>query len=87
MEWNVIFNLIDPKLLIVVAVCWVVGVVVKQTPRIPDWAIVYIVTVVAVGFAIALLGFTAEVILQGILCGAFAVYGHQLVKQTKGRDE
>ena len=40
MDWNMIWQLIDPKLLIVVAVCWVIGYVLKQTPRVPNWGIV-----------------------------------------------
>lgn len=87
MEWNAIFSLINPMLLVVVAVCWCLGYMLKQTPRVPDWMIVYIVTVAAVLFTVWLIGFGAEAIIQGVLCGAFAVYGHQLVKQAKERDE
>ncbi len=88
MEWNAIFNLIDPKLLIVVAACWVIGYILKQTPSVPDWSIVYIVTLLAVVFTVWLLGWSPEALIQGVLCGAFAVYGNQLVKQTKkGIDE
>lgn len=83
MEWNAIVNLIDPRLFIVVAVCWVVGFIIKQTPNVPDWCIIYIVTAVAIVFAVLLIGMTAEVIMQGILCGAVAVYGNQLIKQAK----
>ncbi|MFX3635468.1 MAG: phage holin family protein [Candidatus Pristimantibacillus sp.] len=83
MEWNAIFQLIDPKLIIVVAVCWVVGYVLKETPRVPNWLIVYIVTLVAVALTIWLIGFGPDAIIQGVLAGAFAVFGHQIVKQTK----
>ncbi|MDQ0114343.1 phage holin family protein [Paenibacillus harenae] len=83
MEWNAIFELIDPKLLIVVAACWVIGYVLKQTPRVPNWSIVYIVTAVAVLFTIWLVGFSAEAVIQGVLVGAFAVFGHQIAKQAK----
>ncbi|GIO39087.1 holin [Paenibacillus antibioticophila] len=83
MEWNAIIEFINPELLIVVAACWIIGYVLKQTPRIPDWTIIYAVTVVAVAFAIVMLGFTPQSVLQGILCGAVAVYGNQLVKQAK----
>lgn len=88
MEWSAIFNLIDPKLLIVVAACWVIGYVLKQTPSVPNWSIVYIVTLVAVVLTVWLLGWGPESLIQGVLCGAFAVYGNQLVKQAKkGVDE
>lgn len=87
MEWKMILELIEPRFLIVVAVCWAIGVIVKQTPRVPDWTIVYIVTLVAVLLTIWLIGLSAESVIQGILCGSFAVYGHQLIKQSRGRDK
>ncbi|ASA21940.1 phage holin family protein [Paenibacillus donghaensis] len=83
MEWNAIANFIEPELLIVVAVCWVIGYILKQTPRVPDWTIIYLVTLGAVVLVSLTLGFNAESVLQGILCGAVAVYGNQLVKQAR----
>ncbi|GIO57932.1 phage holin family protein [Paenibacillus cineris] len=89
MDWNMIWQLIDPKLLIVVAACWIIGYVLKQTPKVPDWSIVYAVVVVAVLLTVWMLGWSAESLIQGVLAGAFAVFGHQAVKQTKksGEDE
>jgi heme A synthase len=83
MEWNMIFELIDPRLLIVVAACWVIGWVLKKTPKVADWSIVYIVIILAVWLTIGILGLSVEAVIQGILSGAFAVFGHQAVKQTK----
>jgi hypothetical protein len=82
MSWDEIANLIDPRLLIVVAACWVIGYMLKQTPAVPDWSIVYAVTAVAVICSCLILGFHVESVLQGVLCGAVSVYGNQLVKQT-----
>ena len=86
MDWETLFGLIDPSLLVVVAACWALGVVLKQTPRVPDWTIVYAVTAAAVAAVVALQGFTVQSVIQGVLCGAFAVYGHQVVKQTRERE-
>lgn len=83
MEWNAIFQLIDPKLLVVVAVCWALGFSLKKTPKVSDWMIVYVVTLIAVLLTVWILGWGPETLIQGVLCGAFAVYGNQLVKQTK----
>ncbi len=77
-----IFELIDPRLLMVVAACWVIGYILKITPKVPDWSIVYIVVVFAVIFAVGMMGWGIESIIQGILTGAFAVFGHQAVKQA-----
>lgn len=81
-DWTFIYSLIKPELGGVLAVCWIVGYVLKRTPRVPDWSIIYVVTLVAVIMACLLLGLGAESVIQGVLCGAFAVYGYQLVKQT-----
>lgn len=83
MEWSIIFELIKPTLFVVVGACWVMGYMLKQTPRVPDWTIVYIVVGLAVGFTVGLLGWSVEAIIQGILAGAFSVFGHQVLKQTK----
>ncbi|MGO4540390.1 phage holin family protein [Paenibacillus sp. 2TAB19] len=87
MEWSAIFELIDPKLLIIVAACWVIGYVLKDTPGVPNWTIVYIVTAIAVLLTIWFVGFSAVAVIQGVLVGAFAVYGHQVIKQAKERAE
>lgn len=83
MSWDTIYGLIDVRLLVVVAVCWVIGYALKQTPKVADWTIVYVVTAVAVLLAVWMLGFGPESLIQGVLAGAFAVYGNQLVKQVK----
>ncbi len=82
MEWAAIQAMIPPELASVLAVCWVAGYVLKRTPWVPDWSIVYVVTAVAILMTCLLLGPTAESVIQGILCGAVSVYGHQLVRQT-----
>lgn len=87
MDWNAVLEFINPELLIVVAACWIIGFTLKQTPKVPDWTIIYIVTGVAIVFACLLLGFTVESVIQGILCGAFAVYGNQFIKQFKKSGE
>ena len=86
MDWETLFALIDPSLMLVVAACWALGVILKNTPRVPDWTIVYVVTGLAVVLVVALQGLTVQAVIQGVLCGAFAVYGHQVVKQTKERE-
>lgn len=88
MEWNAVSSFIKPELLLVLTVCWVIGYILKQTPRVPDWTIIYIVTLLAISVVCLMQGLSPDSVLQGILCGAVAVYGNQLVKQTKkGVDE
>lgn len=83
MEWEIINGLIDARLLIVVAACWVIGYVLKKTPKVPDWTIIFIVTGAAITFVILMLGLSVESVVQGILVGAVAVYGNQFIKQAK----
>ncbi|MFF2480255.1 phage holin family protein [Paenibacillus sp. NPDC058071] len=82
MDWEVIIHLVDPELFIVLAACWVSGYAFKQTPLVADWLIVYLVAIIGIVFVCLLRGFMPESILQGVLCGAVAVYANQLIKQT-----
>jgi hypothetical protein len=86
MDWETVFELIDPQLFLVVAACWCLGYILKKTPRVPDWTIVYFVTLATVLFTIGLMGLSIRSVIQGLLCGAFAVYGHQIVKQSRERE-
>jgi NhaP-type Na+/H+ or K+/H+ antiporter len=76
-------NYIVQEALIVIPVLWILGVFLKRTPKIKDWVILWILLGVGVAFTVAILGFTAEAIMQGVLVAGAAVLGHQLVKQTK----
>ncbi|APO46805.1 hypothetical protein BS614_24025 [Paenibacillus xylanexedens] len=83
MEWEIINGLIDARLVIVLAACWIIGIVLKQTPRVPDWTIIFIVTAVAIVFVLLMLGLSVESVVQGILVGAVAVYGNQSSNKLK----
>lgn len=83
MEWSVIASYIKTELLIVVAVCWIIGYILKQTPKVPDWTIIYVVTLAAIILVVLTTGLKVDSVLQAILCSAVAVYGNQLVKQAK----
>ncbi|CDN41218.1 phage holin family protein [Paenibacillus sp. P22] len=83
MSLDSLSEVLDPGLAIVVAACWVIGMILKGTPQIPDWSIVYVVTALAVVLAMALQGWTLHNALEGLVAGAMAIYGHQLFKQTR----
>lgn len=88
MEWTNISELIDARLIVVVAACWVCGYILKQTPKVPNWTIIYSVTTIALVLTIWMLGWSPESLIQGILAGAFAVYGNQIIQQTaRGVDQ
>ena len=68
--------------LILVAVLWVIGALLKRS-ELPDKYIIWSLLGVGIGLAVGLLGFSVESVIQGILVTGLAVFGHQLVKQTK----
>jgi len=47
----------------------------------------YALLVIGIGFTIALIGLSPDSILQGVLVAGAAVFGNQLFKQYKERDE
>ncbi|MEK3792514.1 phage holin family protein [Paenibacillus sp. FSL R7-0204] len=56
MDWSIVSSFITPELMIVVIVCNVIGYILKKTPKVPNWSIVYIVTGFAVALAMVLVG-------------------------------
>ncbi len=81
--------LID-KMLILVPVLYIIGMMIKSTPKVKDWEIPWILLILGVGGAVAL-SFTAgiqivEAIIQGILVTGVTVFTNQLIVQTKAKD-
>ena len=72
--------LID-KALILIPVLMILGAILKNTPKLPNWIIPYIMLVLGILGGIGLIGFNAQGIIQGILVAGSAVFAHQLVKQ------
>ena len=72
---------------IVVVVLWVVGALLKRTPKVPDWAIVWLLLVLGVIGGLFIVGFTVQGVLQGVLAAAVAVFGHQMYKQTVKKND
>ncbi len=70
------------KALIIVPALWIIGSFLKHTPAIRDWIIPWILTGLGIVGAVAIMGVTAEAVVQGILVAGMAVLGHQLLKQT-----
>ncbi len=73
--------LID-KALILLPCLMILGAILKNTPKLPNWLIPYIMLVLGILGGIGLIGFNAQGIIQGILVAGSAVFTHQLVKQT-----
>lgn len=81
MEINIMDYIVE-KALILIPVLYILGLMLKQTNKIKDWTIPWILLVFGIIASIALMGFNTSAILQGILVTGATVYANQLVKQT-----
>ena len=82
-----ITNYIDGEMMIVIVALWVIGAFLKRTPNVPDWTIIWLLLVVGIVLAFFVIGFTAGAVIQGILVAGVAVLGHQLIKQTRDKNQ
>ena len=69
--------------LILIPVLIILGMIFKKTEKIPDKWIPLILLVFGIAGAFAILGFSADAAVQGVLVTGVAVYGEQVVKQLK----
>lgn len=74
---------VKPELLVLVAVIYVIGMFLKGTKYFPDELIPLILLVIAISICVFQIGFGVDAFIQGVLVTAAAVYGNQLIKQTK----
>lgn len=87
MDFGLVQSYLDPKMLIVIAALWVVGYLLKVSPIIPDKWIIWALTLLALVYAVIVLGFTGEAFIQGIIAAGIAVYTNQLVKQSSKQQQ
>lgn len=76
-----IINYIIDKALIVIPALWIIGKIIKEIPNIPNWIIPFALLIIGVPASMALIGWTIDGAIQGILVTGVAVYGNQIVKQ------
>lgn len=74
-------NFISNNVYIVSFVLFIIGLILKNTPKIPNWSIPYILCVLGIILCNIILGLSLNACLQGILTAGVAVYVHQLGKQ------
>jgi hypothetical protein len=81
-----ILEYIINEALIIIPVLWILGSFLKKTPRVQDWTIPWVLLVAGMLFAIGIIGFNVDAVVQGVLVAGAAVLGHQLLKQTTNRE-
>lgn len=74
---------IEPEMLIVVPALLFLGWMMKSTPKVPDWLIPYINTVVGIVAGILIIHSVVDGIIQGILVSAMSVLVYNLYRQWK----
>ncbi len=77
---------ITENALILIPVLNIIGVILKDTEKIPDKFIPIILLGFGVVGAIAIMGLSPESVVQGVLVTGTAVYGNQVVKQLKKKE-
>ena len=80
-------NYINKEALILIPILYIIGMLLKGTPKIKDWLIPYVLLVLGILGSNILLGFSLESTIQGILIAGTAVYTNQLYKQASKRNE
>lgn len=74
---------IQPEVLILVVVIYIIGMLLKGLNKVKDCYIPWILLIIAIILCIFLLGVNVNAFIQGVLITAAAVYGNQLIKQTQ----
>lgn len=77
-----LLDFLNQNYYMLVPALWVIGYALKQTPKIPDWTIVWILLGISVGLGAFAYGFSIEALTNGIIAAGVAVLGHQMFKQT-----
>lgn len=75
-------NYITSNALILVPVLYIIGMILKSTPKVSDWTIPYILLPLGILGTIGLIGFSLDSVIQGILVAGAAVFTNQLIKQA-----
>lgn len=79
---NDFMNFIVNQSYILIPVLYILGTFLKDTPKVPDWLIPWILLAFGVIGGFFLSGMKAEGALQGVLVTGVTVMGNQLYKQT-----
>ena len=71
------------ELVFIVPALWCIGYWLKSTPNVKDWIIPYVLCSLSIAGAILTVGFSVEAVANGVIAVGLAVFGNQLIKQTK----
>lgn len=78
-----LMSYIVERALVLIPVLNILGMILKTLEKIPDKFIPLILLAAGILGSIALMGVSADSVIQGVLVTGAAVYGNQVVKQLK----
>jgi hypothetical protein len=79
---NEIIQYITSEALVLIPVLFIIGLLLKNTPKVADRAIPWALLGLGVAGGILLVGDVLQGVVQGVLVAGATVLTHQLVKQT-----
>lgn len=79
---ELLIEFLNKNYYIFVPALWVIGYALKQTPKVPDWTIIWILLAASIAFGTFAFGFSIEGVINGVIAAGIAVLGHQMMKQT-----
>ncbi|GKU79843.1 phage holin family protein [Paenibacillus sp. L3-i20] len=79
---NEIIQYITEKALVLIPVLFIIGLLLKNTPKVADWSIPWVLLVFGIVGGILVVGDVVQGVIQGVLLTGATVLSHQLVKQT-----
>ncbi len=74
-------NYIVENAYILIPALYIIGAILKGIEKIPDKLIPLLLLVFGIGGTVAILGLSAQSVIQGVLITGVTVYGDQVVKQ------
>lgn len=77
-----IISLVPEVLYGTIIALWIIGYFLKQTEKIKDCYIPFILMGFSIAACVAIIGFSANSVIQGIICTGIAVLGKNLAKQA-----
>lgn len=81
-----VITYIVEKALILIPALLIIGQIIKGIPSVPNWTIPLALLVIGVPGTMAIVGWTVDGAVQGILVTGAAVYGNQIWKQVTNKD-
>jgi len=78
-----IIDYIVKEMYILIPVLYIIGTLLKRSPKLPNWLIPWILLILGIVGCCLLDGMSIQNVIQGILVAGVSVLANQLFKQTK----